>query len=468
MINDESSAKLKQLIALRNQSKNTLEIPIGSITPILLYKHLSQAKRGDMLIEVSEDSRYAYVGIDPDFIFIGESERSTIYAKNQSLHINASFFEVLKFLSIQMAGFIAHEAINAIEVLPKPVGEKQVPDCHLAAHRLSFLFDYQKEIITITTFGVDLSELAQICNTLENLSADSFCAMYLCNGTSQAEIKSEAIDPAFMEKVEEAKKYIKEGDIFQIVLSRTFSGPCEASPSEIYCHLKNTSPTPFMFLLDMPEYAIVGSSPERLAKIKDRHAKTMPIAGTRPRNQSLNDKKLEEELLNDPKELAEHMMLVDLGRNDIGAVSIPGSVKVEEFKAIHRYSHVMHIVSVVSGKLRDDKDAIDAFKAIFPAGTLTGAPKIRAMELIHQFENRRRGIYGGAIVFFDGLGNLDSFITIRTAFIKNGLAEVAAGAGIVHDSVPERESAECFHKAQGILKAIGAAKQGRKYDSADR
>jgi anthranilate synthase component 1 len=267
-------------------------------------------------------------------------------------------------------------------------------------------------------------------------------------------------DAAYERLVRQAKEYILAGDIFQVVLSRGFTMPCPASPFAVYRALRMVNPSPFMFYLQHNGYAVAGASPERLVRTQGRRVETMPIAGTRPRGEGAEDARLEAELLADPKERAEHMMLVDLARNDLGQVAEPGTVVVEELGAVQRLSKVMHLTSRVAATLRSDRDGLDALRVALPAGTLSGAPKIRAMEIIDELEHSRRGLYGGAVGYLDGSGHTDSCIAIRMAEIADGVARVRAGAGIVHDSDPAAEAAETRHKARGVIEAVRLAVEG--------
>ncbi len=252
-----------------------------------------------------------------------------------------------------------------------------------------------------------------------------------------------------------AKEYIYAGEIFQVVLSQRFEVPFSGDPFEVYLALKKINPSPYMYCLELEDKAIVGSSPEILVRVEGRKVVTRPIAGTRPRGKDVvEDEALAREMLNDEKERAEHVMLVDLGRNDIGKVARFGSVTVDEFMSIEKYSHVQHMVSNVVGELREDKDAFDALEACFPAGTVSGAPKVRAMQIIEELEPTRRGIYAGAVGYFSFSGDMDFAIAIRTIVFQNGKAYVQAGAGIVADSVPEREYEETRNKGRGMLRAI--------------
>lgn len=261
--------------------------------------------------------------------------------------------------------------------------------------------------------------------------------------------------------VERCKEYVYAGDVIQTVPSQRFSRSTSAHPLEIYRALRVINPSPYMYYLDLDDFHIVGSSPEELVRVQDGMVSTRPIAGTMPRGRTeAEDAEIERRLLADEKERAEHVMLVDLGRNDIGRVCEPGTVEVEDFMVVERFSHVMHLVSHVVGKLRGDMTAYDAMRACFPAGTLSGAPKIRAMEIIAEMEPHGRGPYGGAVGYFDLDGNMDTAITIRTMVVKDGAAHVQAGGGIVFDSVPETEYAETVHKASAVLRAIEQAEGG--------
>lgn len=262
----------------------------------------------------------------------------------------------------------------------------------------------------------------------------------------------------YCDMVERGKRHIREGDIFQIVLSNRLSAPFEGSLLNAYRILRTINPSPYMFYFSGTDVEVAGASPETLVKLEDGVLHTFPLAGTRPRGRTdAEDAALEAELLADEKELAEHNMLVDLGRNDLGRISRFGTVKVEKLHAIERFSHVMHIGSTVRGEIREDRDALDAIEAVLPAGTLSGAPKLRACQLIGELENNKRGIYGGAIGYIDFTGNMDTCIAIRIAWKKNGTVYVRSGAGIVADSVPEKEYQECVNKARAVMNALEQA-----------
>ena len=275
------------------------------------------------------------------------------------------------------------------------------------------------------------------------------------------ELHSNVTQADFEASVEKAKEYVRSGDIIQVVLSQRFSGELSADPLDIYRVLRTLNPSPYMFFLRLGDTVIAGASPEVMVRKEGKRVELRPIAGTRPRGGTLeDDARLADELLADPKERAEHVMLVDLGRNDLGRVCSTGSVKVSELMVIERYSHVMHIVTNVQGELSDGRDAFDLVRATFPAGTLSGAPKVRAMEIIDELEPVRREVYGGAVGYFSFSGNMDLAITIRTLVIKDGKVHLQAGAGIVADSDPTAEWQETVNKGMAVMKAIELAEKG--------
>ena len=293
----------------------------------------------------------------------------------------------------------------------------------------------------------ELGQMADLLRTGEKKKEDA--------GRLKGEVKPLFDEAAYCDIVERAKRHIREGDIFQIVLSNRLEAPFEGSLLNTYRVLRTVNPSPYMFYFAGTDVEVAGASPETLVKLEDGVLHTFPLAGTRPRGKTeAEDLALEEELLQDPKELAEHNMLVDLGRNDLGKVSKFGTVQVEKLHSIERYSHVMHIGSTVRGEIREDLDALDAIEAVLPAGTLSGAPKIRACQLIGELEQNKRGIYGGAIGYIDFTGNMDTCIAIRIAYRKNGKVFVRSGAGIVADSDPEKEYNECINKAKAVIRAL--------------
>ena len=298
-------------------------------------------------------------------------------------------------------------------------------------------------------------ELKQLVDLLRNGEKKTEPAGKLCGEPTRLFDKAQYCD-----MVERAKRHIREGDIFQIVLSNRLSVPFEGSLLNAYRILRTINPSPYMFYFSGTDVELAGASPETLVKLQNGVLHTFPLAGTRPRGKTdAEDQALEKELLADEKELAEHNMLVDLGRNDLGRISKFGTVQVEKLRSIERFSHVMHIGSTVRGEIRDDKDALDAVESVLPAGTLSGAPKIRACQLIGALERNKRGVYGGAIGYLDFTGNMDVCIAIRLVYKKNGRAFVRSGAGIVADSVPEKEYEECLNKAKASLQALELAQE---------
>ena len=324
--------------------------------------------------------------------------------------------------------------------------------------------NYRQKIILIVNISLENYETEYNRAKLELRQM----ADLIRNGEPQQDVPGKLvgeIKPLFSEEeycamVEKAKYHIKEGDIFQIVLSNRFEAKYEGTLFNTYRVLRTLNPSPYMFYFSSSDMEVAGASPETLVKLEDGVLHTFPLAGTRPRGRTEEeDKALEEDLLRDPKELAEHNMLVDLGRNDIGKISKFGTVSVEKYHSIERYSHVMHIGSTVRGEIAEDKNALDAVDSILPAGTLSGAPKIKACQLINDLENCKRGIYGGAIGYLDFTGNLDTCIAIRIAYKKNGKVFIRSGAGIVADSVPEKEFLECRNKAAAVVKALEMAQE---------
>lgn len=365
-------------------------------------------------------------------------------------------------------GFLGYDGIRFFENIPDRHPHSDLPDLFVKFYRTTLRFDHQQHKLSIMHL-VDVENNAEksyetavekIKKITQKINTPVLIAATHASPVKETSIEPDVSDENFIQMVERAKKHIVQGDVFQVVLSRCFTKKYTASPFDIYRALRRVNPSPYMFYLSIDEAVIVGASPERMVSVQDGIATVNPIAGTRPRHHQEEDAAMEKSLLNDPKELAEHMMLVDLARNDLGAVSEPGSVKVTELLRVKHFSHVSHLTSLVTGKLRKNLDALDALAATFPAGTLSGAPKIRAMEIIDELETSRRGVYGGAIFRLDKHGNLDSCIAIRMAVLRNGVATVRAGAGIVYDSNPKTEADETSHKAKAMLTAIALADRG--------
>ena len=371
-----------------------------------------------------------------------------------------------------LVGFFSYDFVRSFERLPDDDKDGLgIPDTVLADHDTLLAFDHPRNrlllLSAVSLEGEDADRRAAHQAARERLhdleqklrgpAPDAPAAAAVATGALTAEPTPEA----FLAGVEAAKEAIRAGDIFQVVLSRRFSRPWSGSPLSVYRALRSLNPSPYHFYLACDGDHLAGASPEMLVRVESGRVTLRPIAGTRPRGtDEAADERLENELLADEKELAEHVMLVDLARNDAGRVCQPGSVQVDRFLTVERYSHVMHLVSSVSGALREDRDALDAFAAAFPAGTLTGAPKVRAMEIIDATEPFRRGPYGGAVGYLDHGGDMDSCITIRTVVLTGGRVLVQAGAGIVADSQPAREMEEIDHKASAMMAALDQAAAG--------
>ncbi len=368
-------------------------------------------------------------------------------------------------------GYAGYDTIRYVEHLPDaPPDDRQLPDLWFALYDHMVVFDHvQKTVIVLAladvrgkrgdalqqAYQTAAERIDQLVARLQ--SPDDSLQLADIETAAELSLKttSNFTQAEFEEAVQKCVEYIRAGDIFQVVISQRLQTPLEAPPFELYRTLRVVNPSPFMFYLRTPEVTLVGSSPEILVRVVDGHVTVRPLAGTRPRGQTdEEDQQLADELLSDPKERAEHVMLVDLGRNDVGRVAQYGSVELSDVMVIERYSHVMHITSNVSGQLRDDCDSFDALAACLPAGTVSGAPKVRAMEIIDSLEPSRRGPYAGAVGYLDFAGNMDTCIALRTVVVQDGIAYVQAGAGIVADSVPATEYQETLNKARGLLTAI--------------
>lgn len=460
------------------------EILSDICTPIEAMKILKNVSTHCYMLESVADrekwGRYTFLGFDPKLEITcidGEMKAGNIKFKTQNpsailrqilSDYKSPKFDYLPSFTGGLVGYFSYDYLGYSE----PSVKRDVPDTEDFKDVDLMLFDkviafdnFRQKIILIANMSLEDPETGYNKAVLEL----SQMAELLRKGERKNEpagrLKGE-ITPLFQKEeycrmVEKAKKYIHEGDIFQIVLSNRLSAPFEGSLLNAYRILRTVNPSPYMFYFSGTDVEVAGASPETLVKLKDGVLHTFPLAGTRPRGKTEEeDKRLEKELLSDEKELAEHNMLVDLGRNDLGKISKFGTVKVESFHTIERYSAVMHIGSTVRGEIRDDCDALDAVEAVLPAGTLSGAPKIRACQLIAELENNKRGIYGGAIGYIDFTGNMDTCIAIRIAYKKNGKVFVRSGAGIVADSVPEKEYQECINKAQAVVTALKLAQEG--------
>ncbi|MEH7125707.1 anthranilate synthase component I [Bacillus sp. JJ1773] len=446
------------------------EIEGDTLTPILIYQRLKGTKK--FLFESSlkheKAGRYSFIGTDPVIELIGEEDSSTILSAKGRKRIQKHPLEVLKDILPPIeqdeignfpfcggaVGYVGYDVIRQYENIGKaPKDELHIPDVHLMFFEEVVVFDHLEQkvyLISIPLFS-ELSELQSLhekrLDEIKHGKVNSEPSDVSLS-TFKASIKREE----FIEKVKRAKEHIVEGDIFQVVLSQRLQGTITGDPFSFYRKLRVQNPSPYMYYLDFEGYKIAGTSPESLIKVNGGKVTTNPIAGTRPRGKSeVEDHSYEKDLLVDEKELAEHRMLLDLGRNDLGRVCELGSIEIEKYMKIEKYKHVMHLVSEVSGTLKKDLSAIDALIACLPAGTVSGAPKIRAMEIINELEEVKRGVYSGAIGYFSANGSMDFALAIRTMLIKDQKAFIQAGAGIVHDSVPEKEFEETIHKLRAFL-----------------
>ena len=461
------------------------EILTDICTPIEALKILKNVSTHCYLLESAQPSekwgRYTFLGLDPKMEItcrngVMKAGEITFETQNPSQvlrEILAQYksprFAYLPTFTGGLVGYFAYDYLGYSEpkARTKARDTENFKDVDLMLFDQVIAFDNLKQKIVLIV-NMPLQPDALETNYNKAVLRLNRLAQLLQTGTQKQEPAGRLLDEpkplfdkaAYCRMVEKAKHAIREGEIFQIVLSNRLAAPFEGSLLGAYRMLRTINPSPYMFYFSGTDVEVAGASPETLVKLEDGVLHTFPLAGTRPRGKTdEEDKALEAELLSDEKELAEHNMLVDLGRNDLGRVSRFGTVEVEKLHSIERYSHVMHIGSTVRGVLRPECDALDAIEAVLPAGTLSGAPKIRACQLIGELENNKRGIYGGAIGYIDFTGNMDTCIAIRIAYRKNGQVFVRSGAGIVADSVPEKEYQECINKAQAVVSALRQAQE---------
>ncbi|VVB52541.1 Anthranilate synthase component 1 [uncultured archaeon] len=440
-------------------------------------------KPGTYLLESSDGgekmARYSFIGFNPTAelkIKDGKAQYTTKEPSLKNIKIPGEPLQALRSITKSLklggsplarftgglTGYLAYDLVRYHVNLPnRAKDDLNHPDAHFLLAKNNIIYDHKKQVAYITEnhFGdpreIDeeeirgrLMEIASRLSKLPGIPSQE-------NSLEQPEAQSNVTRHEYEESVRQAKQYIKAGDIFQAVLSQRLTTEYSGDQLRVYHHLKQHNPSPYMYFLDFGDRQVIGASPEMLVRVEGKKALTYPIAGTRPRGKTRQeDALLEREMLSDEKECAEHVMLVDLGRNDLGRVCDYGSVEVTKFMRPEKYSHVQHIVSEVEGTLAEGKDSIDALQSIFPAGTVSGAPKVRAMEIIEELEPTRRGIYAGAVGYLSADGNIDTAITIRTVVIENGKATVQAGAGIVADSDPRREFEETLNKAGALLAAV--------------
>ncbi len=472
-------------------------LPADLETPVSVYLKLAQGSATSFLLESVEGGeqigRYSFLGVNPKGVILVKggqvtrtvhgvtSTRPLADGEDPLMAVKAEFGRVHPVVVDGLprfiggaVGFLSYDAVRSFERLPDTsTDELGVPDAAFLLPDTLVIFDHAKHQLTIlanahnegdpdAAYDDAAARIEAIASALRQAAVPPPHANAPADPNADAEMHSNLSRERYEQMVRDAKEYVAAGDAFQIVLSQRFSRQTSAAPLSIYRALRMLNPSPYMFLLNFgPDLNLIGASPEMMVRLEDGIATVRPIAGTRPRGaDEAEDKSLAEELLADPKERAEHVMLVDLGRNDLGRVCDYGTVKVPRMMYVERYSHVMHIVSQVQGKLRAGMDAFDLLRATFPAGTLSGAPKVRAMEIIEELEGTRRGTYGGAVGYFSFDGSMDTCITIRSVLMRGNTISIQSGAGIVADSDPGREYEETINKARAVALAIQYAEQG--------
>ena len=486
-----SEAKSGNTIPVYRSILADMETPVSAFYKLMPdnYAFLLESVEGGENV-----ARYSFLGSQPSVLFHSKGHQVTIEYLEKGETVVQEYEDPLRALEELMqnyrpvdnaelpkfhggaVGYMSYDMVRFVEELPDNTeDELQLPDCFFMIAETILIFDHVNHQIKVVANahidgdvdGAYADALAKIDALVEKLTAASKAHLRTDSGEHQGRYDKIISDPQsnftksdYEAAVRRAKEYIAAGDIIQVVPSQRFSCPVSVDSFEIYRALRVVNPSPYMYYLKLDGFDIVGASPEMMVRVEDGLVQTVPIAGTRPRGATPEeDKELERILLDDPKERAEHVMLVDLGRNDLGRVCEYHTVEVTELMIVERFSHVMHIVSHVIGRLREDLTAFDVLRACLPAGTLSGAPKIRAMEIIDELEPTRRGTYGGTVGYFSFSGSADTAITIRTAVIKDGTAYVQAGGGVVADSVPETEYHETMSKARAMLSAIALAEE---------
>ena len=463
-----------------------------TLTPVSAFQKVSDTDYA-FLLESADGgekiAKYSTIGSNPFAGFKCKGSNVEIFNKEGITHIETTDpFKVLeqqisKFSPVRVnglpdffggaVGYTSYDSVRYVETLPdSTVDDLNLPDMYFMFYDETIVFDHlNKTIKVVCAAHIDERDIQDIyedtVNKIDNVTNKLRTPVMTLSdditekGELSLKFSSNFKKSDFLQAVETCKEYIRAGDIIQAVLSQRLQTEINAKPINIYRTLRVINPSPYMFYIKMKDLELIGSSPEVMVKVDNGDINVRPIAGTRKRGSTTEeDELLAKELLSDPKELAEHIMLLDLGRNDVGSVSQYDSVSIDEKMVIEKYSHVMHITSSVSGKLRSDKNAFDGLRACLPAGTLSGAPKVRAMEIIDELEQTRRGPYGGAVGYINFSGDINTCITIRTIVLKNGKdAYIQAGAGIVADSIPEMEYQETLNKAKGLLRAIEVAER---------
>ncbi len=465
--------EVRQLKKYGNLVPVYYEIMADMETPVSAFLKVARGNYSFLLesVEGGEQlARYSFIGTEPSLILKTGGDNPV----DPLLLVEKEFsrFRLVPVAGLPrfhggMVGYLGYEVARYFERLPSPDYDPLgLPESMLMMVDTLLVFDHISHTIKVVSHAhldgdieaANLQATAKIESLIDRLGQPVPPEVMPAVSSPESPVSSNLSQTEFESRVSRAKDYIYGGDIIQAVLSQRLAKPTNASPFTIYRALRSINPSPYMYYLHLGDFYIVGASPELLVRVEDGVVSNHPIAGTRPRGKdTARDIALEEELKGDEKECAEHIMLVDLGRNDIGRIAEPGTVEVTQLMDVERYSHVMHLVSHVQGRLRAGLSQFDALRACFPAGTVSGAPKIRAMEIIAELEPDKRGPYAGAVGYFDFAGNLDTAITIRTIVINNGIAYIQAGAGIVADSIPEGEYQECLNKAQALLSAIKQA-----------
>ena len=491
---------LKHLAERGNLVPVWSELPADLDTPVSIFlklRHAFPASEAFLLESVEggeQVARYSFIGAAPAQTISVERGQVTLRNGHEStvptpsgnpLDVLRELMRGYRAVALPglprftggLVGFLSYDMVRCFEELPATAeDELQIPDAVLLLVDTLIAFDHVKHRLMIIShvrldgdvraaYAQAEARVAQLAEILDSPLPAHAGSRPAITDAALEPLRSNKTPEQYQRMVEAAKEHIAAGDAFQVVLSQRFERVTSAAPFDIYRSLRRLNPSPYMFYIDLGSMQLIGASPEMMVRLEDGQAEVRPIAGTRRRGASDGeDQRLAEELLSDPKERAEHVMLVDLGRNDLGRVAEFGSVTVAELMGIEKFSHVMHIVSRVRAQLRPEFDAFDLFRATFPAGTLSGAPKIRAMEIIEELECVRRGPYGGAVGYFDYAGNMDTCITIRTILMRGQRATIQAGAGIVADSDPATEYQECINKAKALAEAIHAAERetGRK------
>lgn len=474
-------------------AQNYTAIPIARrmladiLTPVSLFLSIRENSTYPFLFESVEGgehlARYSFLGCNPyQILQFDGSDTSLTDSKGNRSELDDNYFKILNDLTTQHSepempelprltggavGFSSYDTVRQVEHLPNvPNDDLKLPEAIWCFYDEVYAFDHVKQqIVIIKTVFVDNETglddaYTDACKALDRMEKSAFKSIKSTGSfkLDTQHLSSNIKESRFHEMVETSKEYIFEGDIFQVVLSQRFEVPFSGDKFTLYRALRMVNPSPYLFFLDFDQFAMIGSSPEVLVRVTDEEVRLLPIAGTRPRGKSREeDLALEEDLKNDPKEIAEHIMLVDLGRNDLSRVCRSGTVQLERNQSIERFSHVMHIVSDVVGKITPGKTSVDALMLCFPAGTVSGAPKIRAMEIIDELEPTKRGPYAGAVGYFDFSGNMDTCIAIRTMVVTDNSVYIQAGAGIVADSDPAKEYEETKNKAGALVEALSVA-----------